>query len=84
MFKKVACLAVVGAAMASTGANAAHSPRRWLLRPISLASCTLATNPLAFGSFTTTNTAPSGSNGRQVQVNAVVDLHVGQPLQRRH
>lgn len=80
MFKKIACLAVVGAAMASTGANAAQQSQTMAVTADITASCSLATNPLAFGSFTTTNTAPSGSNGRQVQVNAVVTCTSDSPF----
>lgn len=80
MFKKIACIAVVGAAVASTGANAAQQSQTMAVSANITASCTLSTNPLAFGSVTSTNTAPSLANGRFVQVNAVVNCTSDSPF----
>jgi spore coat protein U-like protein len=80
MFKKVACLAVIGAALASTGAHAAQQSATMAVSADITASCTLATNPLAFGSFTTTNTTPSLGNGRYLQTSAVVTCSSDSPF----
>ena len=80
MFKKIACIAVVGAAVASTGANAAQQSQTMTVSADITASCSLATNPLAFGSVTSTNTTPGLANGRFVQVNAVVTCTSDSPF----
>jgi spore coat protein U-like protein len=55
MFKKVACLAVFCAAVASHGAYAAQDTGTIAVSATIAASCTITTNPLDFGSLTSTN-----------------------------
>ena len=55
MFKKVACLAVVGAAVASHSPSAAQQTGTIAVTASITASCSLTTNALAFGALTSTN-----------------------------
>ena len=57
MFKKIACLALVGVAVASHGANAAQDSGTMAVSATIAASCTIATSTLPFGSLTSTNAA---------------------------
>ncbi|MGB4865302.1 MAG: spore coat U domain-containing protein [Hyphomicrobium sp.] len=75
MFKKVAFLAVVGAAVASHSASAAQQTGTMAVTATINASCTLATNPLAFGSLTNVNGSPI-----QVQTTVDVDCTTDSPF----